>query len=153
MKRIIVLILTVIFLLSIVVNTGCKDTMKIDNAKARVRAILKGIHVKEDGTPPAGDEETAICQWYAGKARITDPSALNAASDGFDEWRNEMGIFPYIDDYTIEDAVIDGDDVIVFVTVNGMPMTVRVPPGDQVSWSDYVPDYEDDEDDDEDEGE
>lgn len=141
MKKIFILILTVVFLLPIVLNTGCGKVMKTENAKARVKAILKGIKAA-DGGQTEGDEETAVCQWYAGKTRISDQVALNSASDGFDAWRKEMGIFPYIDEYTIEGAVMDGDDVIVFVTINGMPMSMRVPDGDQISWSDYVPDDE-----------
>lgn len=141
MKKIFVSVLTVVFLLPIIVNTGCSgNTAKVDNAKKRVEMILKGIHVKQEGNPTEGNEETAICQWWSGKARIMDHEVLGRASDAFDEWRKEAGIFPYISEYTIDNAVADGDDVIVFVTIEGMPMSMRVPDGDEITWSDIVAD-------------
>ena len=147
MKKIFTSILTVVFLLPIVVNTGCgSGDKKIDKAKKRVEMILKGIHVKEEGGATVGNEETAISQWWSGKARILDHEALSRASDAFDGWRREADIFPYISEYTIENAVTDGDDVIVFVTINGMPMGIRVPDYDQVAWSDSIADDSDDSD-------
>ena len=142
MKRFSSLALLVIFLLIAAANTGCIGDQKIREAKTRVEAVLRGITQHEDQAPAVGDEETALCRWWKDKARLFDRDELDAASDAFDEWRKEMNIFPYINEYTIDHAVMDGDDVIVFVTLDGLPLAMRVPENDRISWTDYV--YEDD---------
>jgi hypothetical protein len=142
MKRFSSFALLVIFLLIAAANTGCIGDQKIREAKTRVEAVLRGITQHEDQTPAVGDEETALCRWWKDKARLFDRDELDAASDAFDEWRKELNIFPYINEYTIDHAVMDGDDVIVFVTLDGLPLAMRVPENDRISWTDYV--YEDD---------
>jgi hypothetical protein len=87
--------------------------------------------------PDPKDEETAICYFWAGKPRIRDYDDLNNASDTFDRWRREKDISAYITEYTIEGAVIEGDDVIVFVTIEGKPMSMRVPEKKPITWSDH----------------
>lgn len=143
MKRFTAFALPVIFLLLAAANTGCegKQKQKIRNAKTRVEAILRGITQKEESGPAVGDEETALCRWWRDKARLLDRDELEAASDAFDEWRKEMNIFPYISEYTVDNAVMDGNDVIVFVTLDGVEVAMRVPEKDRISWTDYT--YED----------
>lgn len=138
-----------ILLLLATANTGCIGDQKIREAKSRVNAVLRGITQKEEQGPAVGDEETALCRWWKDKARLFDRDEFDAASDAFDEWRKEMNIFPYISDYTIDHAVIDGKDVIVFVTIDGLPLAIRVPENDRISWTDYT--YEGDDEDGEEE--
>lgn len=137
MKKCIASTLFIVMLLPFVLNTGCSSGPDMDRAKKRVDAILKGITQEEEGGPVLGDEETAISYYWADKPRIMDHDLLNHASDEFDNWRKEMDIFPYIAEYTIEGAVIIGTDVIVYVTIEGDPMSIRVPEKGPVTWSDH----------------
>jgi hypothetical protein len=143
MKRFTAFVLPVVFLLIAAANTGCIGDQKIRQAKTRVNAVLRGITQHEDQGPAVGDEETALCRWWRDKARLFDRDELDEASNAFDEWRKEMNIYPYINEYTIDHAVMDGNDVIVFVTIDGLGLAMRVPEKDRISWTDYT--YEDEE--------
>ncbi len=137
MKKYFASFLSIVILLSFVLNTGCGSGPNIEEARQRVDAVLKGISMEGERGPQPEEEEAAISYFWAGKPRIMDYDDLNNASDAFDQWRREMDIYPYIEEYTIQGAVIEGDDVIVFVTIEGDPMAVRVPEKKQITWSDH----------------
>lgn len=140
------LLILAIFVLSIgivIINMGCSaEAYEIKSAKARVSTILKGIQLREGSDDlTRGDEQTSICQWYQGVVVINDPGAFGIASDGFDNWRREAGIFPYIREFTIdEDAeVVKGVEpftVIVTGTIDGSAFSMKVPKGDMIEWLD-----------------
>lgn len=136
MKKCFVSILSIVILLLFVLNTGCGGP-DIEKARQRVDVVLKGISMEGERGPDPKDEETAISYFWAGKPRIMDFDDLNNASNAFDQWRREKDISAYITEYTIEGAVIEGDDVIVFVTIEGKPMSMRVPEKKQITWSDH----------------
>jgi hypothetical protein len=138
------LLILAIFVLSIgivVINMGCSaEAYEIKSAKVRVNTILKGIQLREGSDDiTVGDEQTSICQWYEGVIVINDPGTFGIASDEFDRWRREAGIFPYIREYTIdEDAeVVKGVEpftVIITGTIDGASFSMKVPKGATIEW-------------------
>ena len=140
------LLILAIFVLSIgivIINMGCSaEQYEIRSAKSRVNTILKGIQLQEGSDElTQGDEQTSICQWYANVVVINDPGAFGIASDEFDNWRREAGIFPYIREYTIdEDAeVVKGVEpftVILTGTIDGSAFSMKVPKGATIEWLD-----------------
>jgi len=140
------LLILAFFVLSIgivIINMGCSaELYEIKSAKTRVTSILKGIQLREGSEElTRGDEQTSICQWYQGVVVINDPGAFGIASDGFDQWRRDAGIFPYIREFTIdEDArIVKGVEpftVIVTGTIDGTEFSMKVPKGDTIEWLD-----------------
>ena len=130
MKKFTVLFLAVISLVLLVVNTGCES----DSRKAKVRMIAVFDGITKQGGGVKTDEETAICTWYMGVTRLADFGVFEAASDGFDKWRREGNIFPYIESYTITEVEDVGRAVIVSGTIEGSPFKVRVVEGKPVRW-------------------
>lgn len=128
MKNVLVVLLTV-GLLTVFI-TGCGDT-KVRDARDRVETILKGF-TKVDGKI-VGDEETAVCMWWANKFRL-DGRILDHASNEFDKWRNE-GKFPtWLDSYEITDVREVGYSMVVSGFINGSEFKMRVPEGKPISW-------------------
>jgi len=137
MKKFTVLFLAVVILVLMVVNIGCESDSR--KAKVRMQAVFDGITRQGGGVKT--DEETAICTWYMGTARLADFGVFEAASDGFDKWRREGDIFPYIDSYTITGTEDAGRAVIVSGTIDGAPFKVRVVERKPVRWVE-IPEYE-----------
>jgi len=132
-----IFVLAVIF---ISLNMGCSsEGGAVRDARVRVDTVLKGIKLVEGSDDLVeGDEQTALCQWYVGAYVINDPFAFSKASDDFDRWRRDAGIFPYIRDYTITEAkIVKGVSpvtAIVSGTINGMAFKMSVPKGDEITW-------------------
>lgn len=135
-----------IFVLSmgiIIINAGCSgEQYDIKSAKTRVTTVLKGIQLREGSEElTVGDEQTSICQWYAGVVVINDPGVFGVASNDFDSWRRDAGIFPYIREFTVnEDAnIVKGVEpvtVIVTGTIDGTEFSMKVPKGNTIEWLD-----------------
>ena len=121
-----------IFLFIGMINTGCQGKIKLRNAKHRVETVLKGI-TKEEGRV-VGDEETAVCMWWKNVIRIGDGRELEQASDEFDRWMNDAGMPSYISDFTVDEAEIVGNDVVVSGTIEGSYFKVQVPEERKISW-------------------
>jgi hypothetical protein len=118
---------------------GCniKQKYKERAVKARVKAILKGIKVNFEDGRHSFDEQTAICRWYADVAIITDGGTFSQACDSFDAWRREGGLFPNINDFTVEEVKLEEGSKMVYIvsgTVDGSRYVMRVPDNDTVSW-------------------
>lgn len=138
------LLILAIFVLSIgfvSINIGCSvEQYEIKSAKARVNTILKGIQLREGSDElTRGDEQTSICQWYEGVVVINDPGALGIASDEFDRWRRDAGIFPYIREFTIDEEakVVEGVEpftVIITGTIDGAAFSMKVPKKATIEW-------------------
>lgn len=131
---------------------------KIRSAKARVHAVLKGIQLKRDGTGTIGDEQLAICCWYADVAFLRNMAELGQASDAFERWKKQANIFPYINSYTIseinpeesrepvrkkEKEGTEGKEekeekkpfvFIVKGTIDSATFIMRVPEGKTITW-------------------
>jgi len=156
-KRLIFVLAGVIaFIYALSEFQGCVFIEKIYRSRAarsRVHAVLQGIQKRKDGTGIVGDEQLAICRWYADTGFLANMDALNHATDDFDAWR--MGANFYIEEYTIDKIelekkleLIHEDDnnrkndrktaepwvFIVSGTIDGADYSMRVPEGDTISW-------------------
>ncbi|MCK4765249.1 MAG: hypothetical protein KAW12_23820 [Candidatus Aminicenantes bacterium] len=128
MKKYFVFISIAVFFMNLFI--GCSaETLRIRRAKARVNVILNGISRGADDNPK--NEQIAVCRWWRDVALLTDINEFGSAGNAFDKWRLALDIYPVIDSYTIEDAEIDTEakhpTVIVYVTINRMDYTLRVP--------------------------
>jgi hypothetical protein len=128
-----------IFLIAAAIVTGCGviEKFEIRSVKKRVDVIFKGIKTADYGRSVVGDEQLAICQWYANVPFLSDMGTLNIATDEFDLWRRRGGIFPYIVEYTIDKVkLIRGtkNTYRVYGTINGSDYIIRVPAGDTITW-------------------
>jgi hypothetical protein len=123
--------------------SGCKqlgfESAAERNAKARVEFILKAVRDAGDGT--GTQLQSAICTWYNNTLLINDMGILGAASDGFDNWRREGGIYPTLRTYEIGKVETEdepaGPVAYVSVKVDDHPWRwVRVPNKAALSWAD-----------------
>ncbi len=124
----------------VLLQTPIKNYALDREAKSRIEAILKGFQSSGVEDKVVGNEQTAICLWAEDIYLITNGEILGKASDNFDRWRKEKGIFPRIKDFKIVDAKrIDGitpETVLVTVEIDGQLLAMRVPKGHQVTWDD-----------------
>lgn len=142
MKKKLTFVLTICQLVALFGSiTGCsfEKIQQKRQAKARVNAILKGLKQDEKGTKMVENpEQVSICQWYNNTFLITDFAELGHASDAFDHWRMQGGIFSPIESYTVDkvELIEDSQPVTTFVygTINGLNYIMRVPEGDTISW-------------------
>ena len=118
-----------------VVAIGCSGGTARGDAEAQVEMMLANM---QSGRGTDGDIQTATCVWYANKILIADSNALGRASDGFDVWRIEKGLYQGIDSYEVLGSEFEGDPaakvVIVKTMIDGKPYSMRVPKGKPVSW-------------------
>jgi hypothetical protein len=125
---------------------GCAKLFKTEGtesaAKTRVRFILQTI--KDHGTGTDTVLQTAVCRWRNDKIFIAIPTEQVEASDAFDNWRQQGGIYPTIQAFEVEEKVQDGHDgdpegtYYVKATINGVSRLLRVPPRAQISWADGI---------------
>jgi len=151
-KRLIITFVSIIVFIFILGKyKGCELIDGIYKSRAvrvRVHAVLRGIQKKPHGIGTIGDEQLALAKWYADIAVISDPSALNHASDDFDNWRKGANF--YIHDYSItnverekeypsedQEETKDKPKPWVFIVtgkIEGSTFIMRVPEGDTISW-------------------
>ena len=148
--KVIVGIIIFIFVLNKFEGCGKLDEWyRIRAVKGRVHTVLQGIQMKEDGSGTVGDEQMAICRWYADTAIITDGDAFSRAVDEFNAWRKEASF--YINEFSIDKVEVEKRETleqdseekdsqpkpwVFFVTgqINGVTYIMRVPEGDTISW-------------------
>ena len=136
-----------VLLVAIILATGCnwKEKQQISRAKTRVRAILRGI--TEEPANGAVDEQVAVCRWWRDVGILIGMEELSHASNMFDQWRLEGGIFR-IREYEITEARVVKDTppvtVVVAGTIDGMPFSMCVPEGKTIAWGEWVEPFNDD---------
>ncbi|MEO6323520.1 MAG: hypothetical protein ABIT01_13455 [Thermoanaerobaculia bacterium] len=110
-----------------------------DSARTRVKTILDGM--KQSGEALELPLQTAICQWGKGVGFIGDKDELGKVWADFDVWRREKGFDRKISGYSVEDAKMDDGasepTAIVFCTIEGQRLKMRVVKGKPVSWINY----------------
>jgi len=131
----------IVALLSLLVLTGgCnwKEKHQISKAKTRVKAILRGI--TENTANGNVDEQVAVCRWWKDVGIMISLDELSHASNEFDRWRLEGGIFR-IQEFEILEARVVKDakpvTVIVAVTIDGLPFSMKVPEGKTIRWGEW----------------
>jgi len=101
-------------------------------AAKRVNQILNEA---KQGTGP--EAELAVTLW-AKNRRTLDRDELSWASNHFDQWRMDKGLYRKFGEHTIVDSEeVKGADVptaIVSVTIEGKPYRMRVPKDQPISW-------------------
>lgn len=104
--------------------------------KNRVGAVLEGARTDGGGSVT---EQTAICRWWADKVLISDTWELGTASDAFDRWRRQGGIYDKLTTYEVTDVELleDASPVTAIVSgaVNGKPFRMKVPDGRPIEWA------------------
>ncbi len=104
--------------------------------KARVTGVLEGS--RTGGGKPKVTQQTAICRWYADKAFISDYQELDKASDSYDRWRRQGGIYRELTSFEITTVEILEESqpktALVSGTINGKPFQMKVPDGQPISW-------------------
>jgi hypothetical protein len=108
---------------------------KGEKARERVDIVLSAMQRSKSSTD--NEMQLAMCRWYADKVYLTDYEEANEASDGFDRWRNSVGL-EQVASFEVGDAVEVPDQRRpthnVSVAINGKPYTIRVPEGYPMSW-------------------
>ncbi len=122
-KQYLLLFIGVLTVLLLINNCGLLDGKK--GASDRVDAVLKNIVA---GSPDnrTARENTAMAKWWANKSRLTKMGEIEDASNGFDEWRKEVGIYPTIESYTIDEVVPTDNGFEVDCTIDGQELTIEV---------------------------
>jgi hypothetical protein len=111
-------------------------------AKTRVKFILQTIHDHGSGTDTA--LQTAICRWYNDKIFISEASTQQDASDGFDNWRRQGGIYPDLQTFEVEEKAQEKHDAdpdgtwYVTARINGLSRLIRVPSKGSLAWADGI---------------
>lgn len=111
-----------------------------EQAKKRVQFVLEVL--QEGGQETGTRMQTALCRWDSDVVLIPDRDMMGIASDAFDQWRREAGIYQGVKSFEIGDEVeeaADGDpDGTYYVSakVNGSWHWLRVPPKARISWAD-----------------
>jgi hypothetical protein len=109
----------------------------IENAKMRVNYVFEGI---KKGVSEDVGLQTAICKWWNGTLTINDVNELDAAEEGFREWRAKGGFSTPISNYKIISAErlenVDIVTIIVTVDIDGKKAKLRVPAGLNITWTD-----------------
>ena len=108
------------------------------HAKNRVDFVLQTI--RDHGAGTSRELQTAICRWEKDVVVIQDDSELGAASDAFDSWRQQAGIYPTLKSYELADEVRyagEGDPENTFyvqANIDGTWRWIRVPHQARISW-------------------
>ena len=108
------------------------------HAKNRVDFVLQTI--RDHGAGTSRELQTAICRWEKDVVLIQDESELGGASDAFDRWRQQAGIYPTLASYELADEVRYADDddpentFYVQAKIDGNWRWIRVPHQARISW-------------------
>ncbi len=124
-------------LLVVLTSCGLYEQAEMKHrVEGRVTTVLEGSR-SSGGTATIG-QQTAVCQWHAGKNILMDPAELDRAVDAFDRWRQEAGIYNNLTSFNIESVEIVEESVpetaIVSGTINGEQFKMKVPDRQRISW-------------------
>ena len=99
-------------------------------AKERVNRVLSEMHAEKTS-------QFAVTFWFKNK-KILDNTEMSIASDSFDKWRQQKGLYRQVGDFSVLDSkVVDGEKVptaIVRFMLEGKEYRVRVPKDLPISW-------------------
>ena len=128
--RLVGFVLAVIAVLHFV-NRGATEK----RAEARVQTMMEGWLA--GGTSYDGYAQEAVCMWFNGSKNPPDSNTLAAASDAFDQWRRDKGLYRKIRSFSIEkvESLDDSSDVNhVRVEIDGKPYIMKVERHRPIEW-------------------